>query len=174
MRELSVSTLTTPVLLADFFRRLDPILAVAGRPGPEGAVVLYGCEKETASLDFENSREAIAARVAIEVVMQKVAGMPGAQPLLAELQNRFAFEPVPSVGALAPAIETLAMLYRKTVGAMPAPLNRNRMLHFYASQAEDCDPIEHQEFSAVQQQALETLIDKLVALSKPARMPDKQ
>lgn len=174
MRELSVSTLTTPVLLAEFFRQLDPSLAVAGRPGPEGAVVLYGCEKATSSLDFEDSREAIAARVAIEVVMQQVAGMPGAKPLLASLQNRFASQPAPSVGALAPAIETLAILYRKTVGAMPAPVDHNCMLHFYAGQADDRDPIEYQEFSAAQQQALETLIDRLVALSKPARMPDKQ
>lgn len=174
MRELSVSTLTTPVSLADFFRQLQPNFAIGGKPGPEGAVVLYVCGETPASLGNSDSREAIAARVAIEVVMQQVAGMPGAQPLLADLQKRFAANPPPSAGVLAPVMERLADLYNRTVSAMPAPVDRNRMLHFYASQADGREPVEQPELSSEQEQALETLIDRLVLLSRPAKVPDRR
>ena len=173
MRELTVSTVTTPVSLADFFGQLQPGAVIGGKPGPEGAVVLYLCSEASASRGSADSREAIAARVAIEVVMQQVAGMPGAQPLLADLQRRFAADAPPEAGTLTPVIETLAGLYRKTVSAMPAPVDRNRMLHYYASQADEGDPVEQQELSSEQERALETLVDRLLLLSKPAKVPDK-
>ena len=80
MRELHVSTQTTPVELADFFNQLLPDEEVGGRPGAEGTVVLYACSDAPNAWAYCGMRNAIAARVAIDVIVQHVAGMPGAQP----------------------------------------------------------------------------------------------
>lgn len=103
MRELHVSTQITPVELADFFNQLLPDQEIGGRPGADGAVVLYAGSDASGAQAYGGMRNAVAARVAIEVVLQQVAGMPGAQPLLTNLAEQFAGHASPRAGWLAGA-----------------------------------------------------------------------
>lgn len=169
MRELHVSTQTTPVELADFLNQLLPDQEIGGRPGAEGAVVLYACSEAPNDRTYCGMRNAIAARVAIDVIVQHVTGMPGAQPLLINLREQFASDMPPRAGWLAPPLTVLARLYRKTVNAMPPGATRTGMLHACAAP----DEAAQDALSGDQQQALETLMDRLVSLAGLAKIPGK-
>ena len=173
MRELHVDTQTTPVELADFFNRLLPDNEVGGRPGADGAVVLFVRADVSCAYGYSSMRNAVAARVAIEVVLQPVASMPGAQPLLSNVRDQFAGDAPPKVGWLAPPLTALARLYRKTVNAMPPGMHQSRILYACTDDATEPQDNGEANLTGEQQQALETLLDRLGALSRPSKMPGR-
>lgn len=174
MRELSVSTQTTPVELANLFNSLLADDEVGGRRGADGAVVLYGCGNAPLPFDLARGRAVIAARVAIDVVLQHVAGMPGARPLLANVREQLAGNAMPRVGCLAPPLTMLARLYIRTTSAMPGAVGDTRLLHASGGFDDHDTDAEPAGVTAEQQQALESLIDRLMALSSPSRQPDRR
>lgn len=172
MRELSVSTQTTPAELATLFNSLLPDEEVGGRPGPDGEVILYACGDSSRDR-AEDPRAAIAARVAIDVVLQHVYGMPGAQPLLANVHEQLAGNTPVRAGWLAPPLTMLARLYCKTVNAMPDSAPQIRILPRHAGFERDGDPVEHAQLTSEQQVALETLIDRLMQLPRRSKHRDR-
>lgn len=173
MRELAVSTQTTPVELANLFNGLLPDNIIGGKPGADGAVVLYGSNDEQASRHPPSVRAIIAARVAIDVVLQQVDGMPGAQPLAGYIREQLAGNGATRAGLLAPPLTLLAQLYCRTTGAMPDGSLPGRMALLPGSDLFDSDEYEEPAVTPEQQQALETLIDRLMQLPCRSREPDR-
>ena len=171
MRELHVSTQTTPVELADFFNRLLPDDEVGGKAGAEGVIVLYVCNAPPSAYAYSSMRTAVAARVAIDVILQRVAAMPGARSLLLDLRDQFAGDAAPRAGRLAPPLTVLARLYRKTVNAMPSLADPSRTVYACAEDDADLQTCEPAELTGQQQQALEALLTRLGALSGSSKMP---
>lgn len=174
MRELSVSTHTTPVELATLFNSLSPGDEVGGRPGADGSVILYVRTDRPSLLRQASPRAAVAARVAIEVVLQHVDGMPGARPLVANVREQLAGNVVPKAGWLAPPLTVLARLYCKTVSALPGDGSQGRMPHRPGCVPDDGYPVEAAPFTPEQRQALDRLIDRLMQLPCPSRQPDRR
>jgi len=166
MRQLTVGTHTTPIELADFFNRLSADDEVAGKPGKEGTVTLYVSSGTTPRHGSRKIRELVAARVAVEVVLQHVTGMPGARPLLHSVQAQLAEDQAPKAGTLAAPLTNLAGLYSKTVSALP---HQDKLaitrVHFLRD-AETGDEAGPENLSAEQAQVVEKLIDKLLLLSR--------
>jgi hypothetical protein len=173
MRELSVSTQTTPVELADLFNGLLPDDEVAGRPGADGAVVLYVCSDRRSPLRHASSPAAIAARVAIDVVLQHVEGMPGADALVGQVREQLDGESAARVAWLAPPLTLLAKLYCTTTSAMPEATRRSAILAPPACANGDNDADELSLVTFEQRQALESLIDRLMQLPCPSKSPDR-
>jgi hypothetical protein len=171
MRELAVSTQTTPVELADLFNQLLPDDKVGGRPGPDGAVILYVCSDGRSPVPHPDSRAAIAARVAIDVVLQQVEGMPGALTLVGKVREQLDGDAA-KAASLAPPLTQLARLYSTTAGAMPDRAGRIRMLPAACTDG-DGDPGELALVTSEQQQALESLIDRLMQLPCPSKPPGR-
>lgn len=164
MQELIVSTQTTPVELARLFDGLAPDNEVGGRPGADGTVVLYVCNDGRSPWRPPSRRAAISARVAIDVVLQHVDGMPGARPLVARVHELLAGDAGVNVGALAPPLAQLAQLYGQTTSAMPGSVPPLRLLPLQARCAGEDDAADQAEVTPEQRQALETLIDRLMQL----------
>jgi hypothetical protein len=173
MRELTVSTQTTPVELARLFNRLAPDDEVGGKPGADGAVILYVCNDGRSPRRPASGRIAISARVAIDVVLQHVDGMPGAQPLVAKVRKQLAEDGGAKAGWLAPPLTMLATLYCKTAGAMSAGASQLLRLSGHARIAVDHDSEEQAQVTPEQRQALEALIDKLMLLPCRSRQLDR-
>jgi hypothetical protein len=173
MRELAVGTQTTPVELADLFNGLLPDDIVGGKPGANGAVVLFGTNGGLVTLNPASNRAVIAARVAIDVVLQQVDGMPGAQALVKSVRKQLDKDIVARVGGLAPLLTLLANLYCKTVSPMPGSPARTRMAPRPACASGDGDDTEQLAVTPEQQQALETLIDRLMQLPCRPKQPDR-
>jgi hypothetical protein len=172
MRKLSVTTLTTPVELADLFNDLSPDDEVGGKPGIDGAVVLYVCCGGGSSpLRYASSRSAVAARVAIDVVLQQVEGMPGAHALARDVREQLTGDCGARAGCLAPPLTMLASLYRRTRSAMPATTGRIPIVPAasYTENNNDSDVSDLASVTAEQRQALENLIDKLMQLPCPSK-----
>ena len=168
MRELSVSTQTTPVELADLFNHLLPDDKIGGRQGADGAVVLYAFSDGRLPLLHPDSWAAIAARVAIDVVLQHVAGMPGALTLVGQVREQLDGGAAARAALLAPPLTQLARLYCTTASAMPHRAERIRMLPA-ASTDGDSDLGELALVTPEQRQALESLIDRLMQLPCPSK-----
>lgn len=175
MRELAVSTQTTPVELADLFNHLLPDEKVGGRPGADGAVILYACSDGGSPVLHPGSRAAIAARVAIDVVLQHVDGMPGAFTLVSQVREQLDGNAA-RAALLAPPLTQLAKLYCTTAGAMPDRVGRIRMLPAACTDGDsdsDSDPGELALATSGQRQALESLIDRLMQLPCPSKPPGR-
>jgi hypothetical protein len=172
MRELSVSTQTTPVELADLFTHLLPDDTVGGRPAGDGAVVLYACSNGELPLLYPGSRAAIAARVAIDVVLQHVDGMPGASTLVGQVRKQLNHASVARAALLTPPLTQLARLYCATASAMPDRVGRIRLLPSDCADG-DSDPGELALVTSEQRQALESLIDRLMQLPCPSKPPGR-
>jgi len=169
MRELTVTTHTTPVELARLFNELAPDDEVGARPGADGALVLHVCNDKRPPWAFGSSRAAISARVAIEVVLQHVDGMPGAQSLVANVREQLAGDAGVKAGWLAPPLTVLARLYCTTTSAMSDSAPQLRLLPRHARMASEDDAVEQAQLSPEQRQALETLFDKLMQLPCPSK-----
>ena len=174
MRELAVGTQTTPVELANFFNMLEADAVVGGKPGADGAVVLFGRDDGHSAPYPASGRTVIAARVAIEVVLQQVDGMPGARPLLDHVRKQLAGDMPAQVACLAPTLTLLAKLYWKTIGAMPCGPAQIRMAPRPACAWSDGNQAGPAAVTAQQQQALEALIDRLMQLHRRSKQPDRQ
>lgn len=175
MRELSVSTQTTPVELAELFNALLPDDEVVGKPGANGAVILYVCCDSRSPLHHAGSRAAIAARVAIDVVLQHVKGMPGADALIGQVREQLYGESAARADWLAPPLAALARLYCMTTSAMPEATGRRPSLVPAACTKGDGE-VEVDALALVtfeQRQALESLIDRLMQLPCPSKPPDR-
>jgi hypothetical protein len=164
MPELIVGTQTTPVELADFFNQLHPDDEVAGKPSKEGSVTLYANSGIARGHGSRKMRELVAARVAVEVVLQHVTGMPGTKPLLRSVREQLAEDQPPRAGALAAPLMDLAGLYRKTVSALPDGRRQAGIQVHFLRDAESGEEADPQALSAEQAQIVERLIDKLVLL----------
>lgn len=173
MRELTVTTQTTPVELAGLLDGLAPDDEIGGKPGADGAVVLYVCSDGRSPGCPAGSRAAISARVAIDVVLQQVDGMPGAQPLLANVREQLAGDTVARAGGLAPALTVLARLYCKTVSAMPGGAPQRRLLPGHVRIDSEDQAAEAAQLAPEQRQALEALIGKLMQLPCRSRQLDR-
>jgi len=173
MPELIVGTHTTPVELADFFNQLNPDDEVAGKPGKEGSVTLYASSGIAAGHGSRKMRELVAARVAVEVVLQHVTGMPGTRPLLHSVREQLAEDQAPRAGALAAPLMGLAGLYRKTVSALPNGSRRTGIQVHFMRDAESGEEVDPAALSAEQAQVVERLIDKLVLLSRSSNTQRK-
>jgi hypothetical protein len=173
MRELSVSTQTTPVELASMFNGLAPDDEIGGKPGADGAVILYVCGGRRSPIRDASGQVAITARVAIDVVLQHVDGMPGAQPMVGNVREQLAGTGIAKAGWLAPPLTVLARLYMKTVSAMPGSPEPGRMPPRQA-RADSDDAAEQVLLTPEQRQSMENLIDRLMALSMPSRQPNRQ
>jgi hypothetical protein len=171
MRELAVGTQTTPVELADLFNELLPDDKVGGRPGADGAVILYVCSDGGSPVLHPGSRAAIAARVAIDVVLQHVDGMPGAFTLVSQVREQLDGNAA-RAALLAPPLTQLAKLYCTTAGAMPDRVGRIRMLPAACTDG-DSDPGEFALATSGQRQALESLIDRLMQLPCSSKPPGR-
>jgi hypothetical protein len=166
MPELIVGTQTTPVELADFFNQLHPDDEVAGKPGKEGSVTLYASNGIAGGHGSRKMRELVAARVAVEVVLQHVTGMPGTRPLLRSVREQLAEDQPPRAGALAAPLKDLAGLYRKTVSALPDGSRQAGIQVHFMRDAESGEEVDPQALTAEQAQLVERLIDKLVLLPR--------
>lgn len=173
MRELHVSTQTTPVELAAFCNRLLPDEEIGGRPGADGTVVLYACSAAQHAHAYRGMRNVIAVRVAMDVVLQHVAGMPGAQPLLGNLAEQLGGDMPPKAGWLAPPLTVLARLYHKTMNAMPPGAAGAAMLHACSAALAEPDDAAGDALSREQELALEKLMERLVSLASMQKMPGK-
>jgi hypothetical protein len=173
MRELAVSTQTTPVDLANLFDGLLPDDAVGGRPGTDGAIILYVNSARRCAQHPASVRSVIAARVAIDVVLQQVDGMPGAQPLVNDIRKQLAGDAAATAGWLAPPLALLARLYSRTTSAMPGSPRQIRVQDSASCADIDTDAAEQATFTPQQQQALEALIDRLMALPRRSKQPDR-
>nr|WP_314628166.1 hypothetical protein [uncultured Noviherbaspirillum sp.] len=174
MRELAVGTQTTPVELAELFNGLSPDDIVGGKPGADGAVVLFGSYGGLVTLNPASNRAVIAARVAIDVVLQRVEGMPGAQALVGRVRRQLDGDVVARVGGLAAPLTLLAELYCKTVSPMPGSPAQSRLAPRPACHGSDDDDTEQLAVTPEQQQALKTLIDRLMQLPTRSKQPDRQ
>ena len=173
MRELSVSTQTTPVELADLFNNLSPEDEVGGKPGANGTVVLHVCSGGRLLPHPSSCRTAIAARVAIDVVLQHVDGMPGARVLVGKVREQLDGDTAARAGWLAAPLTVLARLYARTTNAMPGGAGPVRMPPGPACGESDDDVADQVQVTPEQRQALETLIDRLMQLPCPSKQPDR-
>jgi len=173
MRELVVSTQTTPVELADFFNGLPPDDEVGGRPGAGGAVILYIYNGGRRPQYPASLRGVIAARVAIDVVLQQVDGMPGAQPVVDDIREQLAGDASATAGWLAPPLALLARLYSRTTSAMPGGRHRIWVQPDAGCDEFDTDADEEATLTPQQRQALEVLIDRLMELPRRSKQPDR-
>lgn len=170
MAKLSVGTHTTPLELAEFFNRLEPGDTVAGKPGRDGAVVLY------ANAHGEQDRlqeELIAARVAVEVVLQPMKNILGAEAALRHVQHAFDAPHAVRVGNIRGQLDALAELYDQSVGAEDdLPVRRGGgQVHFIRGQ-DGLQAGSAQDLSAEQIRMVENLFDKLLALPQaPGKKP---
>jgi hypothetical protein len=174
MRELLVSTQTSPVELAAMFNDLEPNDEIGGRQGTDGALILYACGDGHSPAQSVNGRAAITARVAIDVVLQHVEGMPGAQSLVANVREQLAGAATAKAGWLAPPLTVLARLYSKTISAMPGRTEPGHMLPRLACGDIDDDAVEQQLLTPEQRQALENLLGRLMELPYPSKQPDSR
>jgi hypothetical protein len=174
MRELLVSTQTSPVELAAMFNDLVPNDEIGGRQGADGALILYACGDGHSPAQSVNGRAAITARVAIDVVLQHVEGMPGAQSLVANVREQLAGAATAKAGWLAPPLTVLARLYSKTISAMPGRTEPGHMLPRLACGDLDDDAVEQQLLTPEQRQALENLLGRLMELPYPSKQPDRR
>jgi hypothetical protein len=163
MAKLNVGTHTTPLELADFFKRLQPGDTVAGKPGHDGAVVLY------VNANGDENRlqeELIAARVAVEVVLQPMENILGAEVALRHVRHAFDAPHAVRVGNISSQLEFLAELYDKSTGAGGKLHAHGRgQIQFIRSQ-DGSEVASAEDLSAEQMKMVESLFDKLLAMSR--------
>jgi hypothetical protein len=169
MRELAVGICTTVEELALFINSLPPDGILGGVSGADGMAILYAAEVSARGAGKMPLRDRLAARVAVEVVLQQTAGMPGAMQLLRNVEEQFEDDLGARVGWLSPPLTILARIYRKTVNALPdSPLPGNGKQYVPRYDADGGDP-SAPELNREQSQAIDLLIDKLLLLSKPGK-----
>jgi hypothetical protein len=169
MRELAVNTCTTVEELALFINSLPPDAILGGMSGADGMVILYAAD--TGAPDFEKMplRDRLAARVAVEVVLYQVAGMPGATRLVRNLEEQFEDDHGARVGWLSPPLTILARIYRKTVNALPDLPSPGSGKQYLPGYDDDGGDPSAPGLNGKQKQAIDLLIDKLFLLSKPGK-----
>jgi len=169
MRELAVDICTTVEELALFINSLPPDGILGGVSGADGMVILYAADVSARGAGKMPLRDRLAARVAVEVVLQQTAGMPGAMQLLRNVEEQFEDDHGVRVGWLSPPLTILARIYRKTVNALPESALPGNGKQYVPRYDEDGGDPSAPELNEKQSQAIDLLIDKLLLLSKPGK-----
>lgn len=172
MKKLAVTTCTTVEELALFINSLPSDSILGGNSGADGMVVLYALDCDAAGSGGVPLRDRVAARVAVEVSLQQIAGMPGTAALLRNVEEQFQGDHGVRAGWLSPPLTILARIYKKTVNALPAPIPPGTGRHYFTACHEDADPFPP-KLNPEQRQAVESLIDKLLLLAKPGKIHGK-
>jgi hypothetical protein len=159
--------------LAAFINSLPAGARLAGRPGPDGVVFLHVAGDGPGALAETGLRARVAARVAVEVVLQQVMGMPGAFAHLSNVREQFDGDQCVQAGWLAPPVTILARLYRKTMDALPETARLARRMHSHVGAIDCHDGAVAPPLSPEQALALEKLATSLVRLARPVKMHGK-
>jgi hypothetical protein len=173
MGQLAVTTCTTVEELAFFIQSLPPNSILGGVPEDEGMVMLYAADATALGADAIPLRDRLAARVAVDVVLQRVAGMPGAAEWLRNVEEQFEGDYGARIGWLSPPLTILSRIYRKTMNAMsdvPLPKHHKHCFSHDDGERDDAFP---SGLMPGQIEAMERLIDKLFLLSKPGKIHGK-
>jgi hypothetical protein len=169
MRELAVDTCTTVEELALFINSSPPDGLLGGVSGADGMVILYAADMSAHEAGKMPLRDRLAARVAVEVVLQKAACMPGATQLLRNVEEQFEDDHGARVGWLSPPLTILARIYRKTVNALPDSTLPGDGKQYVPRYDDDGGDPSEPGLNEEQSQAIDLLIDKLLLLSKPGK-----
>ena len=170
MKQLAVNTCTTIEELAIFIQSLLPNGILGGTSGADGMVVLYASEAAASNASDIPLRDRLAAQVAVDVVLQQVAGMPGAVELLRNVEEQFEGDYGACVGWLSRPLTILSRIYKKTINAMPVPPLPGHGKHYLPRTAGDRDDPSSLGLTLDQIKAIENLIDGLFLLSKPGKI----
>lgn len=173
MRELAVTICTTVEELAVFINSLPSDSILGGKSEADGMVMLYALDAGSGGSDGMSLCDRVAARVAVEVVLQQVAGMPGAAGLLRNVEEQFEDDHGACTGWLSPPLTILARIYRKTVNALPLPTPPGYGRRYFPAYHEDGGDSFPPSLNLEQRQAVESLIDKLLLLASPKKIHDK-
>jgi hypothetical protein len=177
MAQLSVGTETTPLELAAFFRQLDANDTVGGKQGNDGELVLYVNPGGRSRRLLPSLEERTVTRVAVEVVLQPLSDVAGAELALRHVQSALQRPAPVRVGDVSGPLCVLADLYGQSVknaaahaGADPASLGtwshfvRNPGL--FEGERDDAASSEA-HLSEEQQKIVTSLLEKLRRLSGP-------
>ena len=170
MKQLAVNTCTTIEELAIFIQSLPSNGILGGTSGADGMVVLYASDAAASNASDIPLRDRLAAQVAVDVVLQQVAGMPGAVELLRNVEEQFEGDYGACVGWLSRPLTILSRIYKKTINAMPIPLLPGHGKHYLPRTAGDRDDPSSLGLTLDQIKAIENLIDGLFLLSKPGKI----
>lgn len=170
MRQLAVNTSTTVEELALFIHSLAPNSILGGVSGADGMVILYAADAAASGASDIPLRDRLAARVAVDVVLQQVAGMPGAVELLRNVEEQFEGDYGARIGWLSPPLTILSRIYKKTINAMPTSPLPGHGKHYFSRSADECDDPSSLGLTLDQIKAIENLIDKFFLLSKPGKI----
>lgn len=170
MKQLAVNTSTTIEELALFIQSLSSDSILGGVAGADGMVILYAaCAAGPGASDM-SLRDRLAAQVAVNVVLQQAAGMPGAVALLRNVEEQFEGDGGACAGWLCPPVSILSRIYRKTIDAMSNPPLPRHGRHEFSGSAVDGDHPSLSGLTLDQVKAIEDLIDKLFLLSRPGKI----
>ena len=173
MGQLAVTTCTTVEELALFIQSMPSDSLLGGMPGEEGVVILYAADASASGADAVPLRNRLAARVAVDVVLQRVAGMPGAGEWLRNVEEQFEEDHGARAGWLSPPLTILSRIYRKTMNAMSGPLSPEHHQRHFSHHDGEREPSALSGLMPDQVKAIEHLIDKLFLFSRPGKMHGK-
>jgi len=173
MGQLAVTTCTTVEELALFIQSSPPDSMLAGVPREEGVVMLYAADAGASGADAIPLRERLAARVAVDVVLQRVAGMPGAVEWLRNVEEQFEGDYGARIGWLSPPLTILSRIYRKTMNPLPGPSLPGHRQHYFSHPDGERDDPSPSGLMPDQVQAIEHLIDKLFLLPGSGKVHGK-
>lgn len=115
MAQLRVGTETTPLELAAFFRRLDANDTIGGKQGNDGELVLYVNPGGRSRRLLASLEERTVTRVAVEVVLQPLRDVVGAELALRHVQSALQQPTLVRVGDVSGPLGVLADLYGQCV-----------------------------------------------------------
>ncbi|HEX8882937.1 MAG TPA: hypothetical protein VF797_00420 [Noviherbaspirillum sp.] len=167
MRQLAVSTCTTVEELALFIQSLPSNSILGGVSGADGMVILYAADATTLCVSDVPLRDRLAAQVAVDVILQQVAGMPGAVELLRNVEEQFEDDYGVRAGWLSPPLTILSRIYKKTINAMPQSFLPDHGKRHFSQSTGDHDDLSASGLTLKQIKAIENLIDSLFLFSKP-------
>lgn len=167
MRQLAVNTCTTVEELAIFIQSLPSNSILGGVSGADGMVILYAADATALCVSDVPLRDRLAAQVAVDVILQQVAGMPGAVELLRNVEEQFEGDHGARVGWLSPPLTILSRIYKKTMNAMPQPSLAGHGKRHFSQSTDDHDDRSASGLTLKQIKAIENLIDNLFLLSRP-------
>lgn len=164
VNKLTVDSLTTPADLAEFVKKLEDNDQIRGKPAEKGRVILYArksCPEPVSKQEKRNDRD--AARVAVEVILQSMNGVAGAEEPLYTVgthMNKARYDS--KARDLKGPLDTLANIYEKnSVQAAGRVVQNVRVARPGAGTEESWRP------TSEQMSAFEKLLGTLISFSKP-------
>jgi hypothetical protein len=170
MAQLNVNTHTTPLELAEFFKKLRADDTVSGKPGVDGELILYvNPHKKTHGMP-SSEQEWIITRVAVDVVLQPLCGIAGGELAWRHVQSVIESDGPVKVRDLSGPTGVLARLWKdgQTAGGQQVHFVRSHAVPGADGAAQM--PLE-EALTEEQRKMVEALIDKLRSLSIPPHTP---